>query len=311
MGSFSKVRAASSMFLTYSAKTQNRITEFKHFWGELSSNPVIQQRIISPVTTCPIHLFFKHVDFVISFFLRLLICASTVSKIVSTGRTSIFWMARLKSSSSFLRHTVAPDTPIHDCSPESFVDWEHVKQGHWHVNLSTDILKNLCLQHFAHFVVRSADQRRMFWLFMLQRNRSLGARQHENFFQMVAFSAQDFVSHLGSHLARGLSLPGSAWDWYSLMTNLLSDGCKRINHAPAFVWMWRCLWQVLEDASPSCRLSVQMKNTKERLQERTCGVIQNEVWIASIFREWKNLWWVCELFDWKCWHIWFGFPGPS
>ena len=32
----------------------------------------------------------------------------------------------------------------------------------------------------AHFIVRSVDQRRIFWLFMLQRNRFLDARQRKD-----------------------------------------------------------------------------------------------------------------------------------
>ena len=44
---------------------------------------------------------------------------------------------------------------------------------------STGIVKNLCLQHLAHFVVRSVDQCKTFSLFMRQRNEPLGARQHE------------------------------------------------------------------------------------------------------------------------------------
>ena len=68
-------------------------------------------------------------------------------------------------------------TRIQQESSESLVDWEHVKQGH--VKYSTDVMKNLSLQHFAHFVVLSVDQCKTFCFFMHQPNRSLGARQHE------------------------------------------------------------------------------------------------------------------------------------
>ena len=51
----------------------------------------------------------------------------------------------------------------------------------------------------------------------------------------VAFSASASVSPLRSHLGRNFFTLDSAWDKWSLTTNLVSDGYKRKNYALAFV----------------------------------------------------------------------------
>ena len=70
-------------------------------------------------------------------------------------------------------------TRIHEYSQEGLFYWNMWSKSKRHVKFPTDILKNLYLQSVVHFVVRSVDKRKIFWLFMLRSNRSLGARQHE------------------------------------------------------------------------------------------------------------------------------------
>ena len=62
---------------------------------------------------------------------------------------------------------------------------------------------------------------------MLQRNESLGTRQHKYFSRGLLFSGFFHVF---------------LWGAWNLMTNLMSMDCMRPHYVRAYVWRWRFLW---------------------------------------------------------------------
>ena len=211
--SFSQVFWCLKMILSFSDKTLIRFTEKKRVWAELRSNPVIWQQIISPMTTCPIHLYSKSVLFVITMF-------------EGADRR----LHRFEDRLNFPHHQhldgafevpfvfavvyCCPRTRIHECSPDSLVDVELVRQRYWHIKILTATQTNLCLEHVCS-LYRTVCGSTSDFLTPHASTQPISRCQTTKLcpFPSVVCSAHDFVSPLCSHLAGHLSLSGSAWNW--------------------------------------------------------------------------------------------------
>ena len=277
----------------------------KHVWAELRSNPVIRQRIISPMTTCPIHLFSKSVSFVITMF-----------------EGADLRLHRFEDRLNFPRHQLlggAFEVPFSlRCGillPTYTNSWMFTRQLGWRGTCEAMALTHQIFECYPNKLVSGTC------LLTL----SYGLWINVGFCDTSCFNATDFsipdnkrmsfseccvfctwfcestlfASRRESHPARFcmklIELDDELNEWWLSAHKLRTGLCLavalsviRVRHLGVFLYRWK----TPKNGGKSAFV-VSSKRTV--------------VWGASIFLKWKNLWLVCQRIAERCSHIWCGF----